>query len=167
MAGGVLCALCVVIAYTPAVSAMSRQFIRSDSIPAHVDAIAVLGMGITPDGMMRGETLDRLLSGLWLARHGIASAMVVSRETREHGGKIVSDSAHLDPVVATGDAPIPVVFVDSVLTTRTEAMRMRAIARSHGWNTVAVVTSPMHSRRACASFEAVGFRGVCSPALVR
>src|SRR2546423_7963656 len=143
MAGGVLCALCVVIAYTPAVSAMSRQFIRSDSIPAHVDAIAVLGMGITPDGMMRGETLDRLLSGLWLARHGIASAMVVSRETREHGGKIVSDSADLDRVVATANAPIPGVFVDSVLTTRTEAMRIRGIAGAHGRKTLSGVTPAM------------------------
>ena len=28
----------------------------------------------------------------------------------------------------------------------------------------AVVTSPLHSRRACATFEAVGFKVVCAPA---
>jgi uncharacterized SAM-binding protein YcdF (DUF218 family) len=44
---------------------------------------------------------------------------------------------------------------------------MRNIARPNRWGTLAVVTSPMHSRRACATFEAVGFKVVCVPAAVR
>ncbi|MEP6551569.1 MAG: hypothetical protein ABJB95_10315, partial [Gemmatimonadales bacterium] len=36
-----------------------------------------------------------------------------------------------------------------------------------GWKTLAVVSSPMHSRRACATFEAVGFKVICVPAAVR
>jgi uncharacterized SAM-binding protein YcdF (DUF218 family) len=32
---------------------------------------------------------------------------------------------------------------------------------------IALVTSPMHTRRACATFEKLGFRVVCVPALER
>ena len=164
---GVIAAICIVVAYTPVVSALSRSYVRADPMPARVDAIAVLSMGITPDGMMRSETLDRLLTGLSLARRGLAPVVLVSRESRALGGKAVSDSVDQNAVVALMGSGGRVIFVDSVLTTRTEAMLMRGIARQNRWATLAVVTSPMHTRRACATFEAVGFRVVCVPAAVR
>jgi uncharacterized SAM-binding protein YcdF (DUF218 family) len=167
MAAGVIALLCIVVAYTPIVSALAEPFIRRDSIPPRVDAIAVLSGGFTPDGMVDSETLDRLLSGLALARRGLAPVMLVSRERKDLGGKSVSDSADLRNVTALFGAPTPTIFVDSVTTTRTEALRMRAIARANGWETLAVVTSPLHTRRACATFEAVGFKVVCVPAAVR
>ena len=171
IAAGIVALLCVVVAYTPLVSAAARPLIRSDSIPARVDAIAVLSMGITPDGMMRGETLDRLLSGLVLARRGLAGVMLVSMERASNGtpvaGTPISDSADLHNVTALAGAATSTIFVDSVTTTRTEALRMKAIARANGWKTLAVVTSPLHTRRACATFEAVGFKVVCVPAAVR
>jgi uncharacterized SAM-binding protein YcdF (DUF218 family) len=164
---GILALLCVVVAYTPLVSAAATPLIRRDSIPARVDAIAVLSMGVTPDGLMRGETLDRLLTGLMLARRGIAPVMLVSMERRAYNGAPVSDSADLRNVSALVGAATPIIFVDSIFTTRTEALRMLAIARANGWKRVAVVTSPLHTRRACATFEAVGFKVVCVPAAVR
>ena len=124
-------------------------------------------MGLTPDGMMRSETLDRLLTGLSLAKRGLAPVVMVSRERRNFPGKLVSDSADLQNVAVLANAPARVIFVDSVVTTRTEAIRMGAIARANHWSTLAVVTSPMHTRRACATFEAVGLRVVCIPAAVR
>jgi uncharacterized SAM-binding protein YcdF (DUF218 family) len=124
-------------------------------------------MGLTPDGMMRSETLDRFLTGLSLARRGLAPEMMVSREQRSFAGQLVSDSADLQNVAALANALPRVIFVDSVVTTRTEAIRMGAIARASHWSTLAVVTSPMHTRRACATFEAVGLRVVCVPAAVR
>ena len=165
IAAGVIGLVCIAVAYTPLVAAAARPLIRRDSIPTRVDAIAVLSMGITPDGMMRGETLDRLLSGLMLARRGLAPVMMVSMERAFNGA--VSDSADLQNVIVLVGAATPVIFVDSVTTTRTEALRMRAIARDNGWKTLAVVTSPLHTRRACATFEAVGFKVVCVPAAVR
>jgi uncharacterized SAM-binding protein YcdF (DUF218 family) len=166
IAAGVIALVCIAVAYTPLVSAAARPLIRRDSIPARVDAIAVLSGGFAPDGMMRGETLDRLLSGLALARRGLAGVMLVSME-RASKGTPVSDSADLHNVTALAGATTPTIFVDSVTTTRTEALRMRAIARANGWRTIAVVTSPLHTRRACATFEAVGFKVVCVPAAVR
>ena len=165
--GGILAALCILVGYTPVVASLARPLIRRDSVPARVDAVAVLSMGLTPDGLMKGETLDRFLSGLMLARRGIAPAMLVSRERLRVGKGVVSDSADLERVAGLAGAGIRITFVDSIFTTRTEALRMKAIAQRNGWSTLAVVTSPMHTRRACATFEAVGFKVVCVPALVR
>jgi uncharacterized SAM-binding protein YcdF (DUF218 family) len=163
IAGGILALICIAVAYTPLVSAIARPLIRRDSIPARVDAIAVLSAGITPDGMMRRETLERLLSGVTLARRGLAPVMLVSMERANRG----SDSADLLSVISLVGGGIRTILADSVTTTRTEALRMRAIAGANGWQTLAVVTSPLHTRRACATFEAVGFRVVCVPATVR
>jgi uncharacterized SAM-binding protein YcdF (DUF218 family) len=163
IAGGILALICIAVAYTPLVSAIARPLIRRDSIPARVDAIAVLSAGITPDGMMRRETLERLLSGVTLARRGLAPVMLVSMERANRG----SDSADLLSVISLVGGGIRTILADSVTTTRTEALRMRAIAGGNGWQTLAVVTSPLHTRRACATFEAVGFRVVCVPATVR
>jgi uncharacterized SAM-binding protein YcdF (DUF218 family) len=53
------------------------------------------------------------------------------------------------------------IVVDSVHTTRDEAVRSAARLLPEGARSIIVVTSPMHTRRACATFEAVGFRVVC------
>jgi len=164
---GILALFCIAAAYTPLVGTLSRPLVRRDSIPARVDAIAVLSMGVTPEGMMRSETLDRVLSGVSLARRGLAPVLLISRERRSFAGKSVSDSADLQNVAALTGATTQVVFVDSIFTTRTEAQRMKSIADARGFRTLAVVTSPMHSRRACATFEAVGFKVVCVPAAIR
>ena len=167
ISAGIIAVLCVAIAYTPVVSSLASPLIRRDSVPPRVDAIAVLSGGFTRDGMMRGETLDRLLTGLALARRRPGSTLLISRESLPSGGRSVSDSADKQRVVALANPPGPVIFVDSVLTTRTEALRMKAIAKPRGWATIAVVTSPMHTKRACATFEAVGFKVVCVPADLR
>jgi len=163
IAGGILALICIAVAYTPLVSAVGRPLIRRDSIPARVDAIAVLSAGFTPDGMMQRETLERLLSGVTLARRGLAPVMLVSMERANRG----SDSADLQSVISLTGEGTRTILVDSVTTTRTEALRMKAIARANCWQTLACVTSPLHTRRACATFEAVGFRVVCVPATVR
>ena len=167
VAGAIISILCIAVAYTPLAATAAAPFIRRDPIPPHVDAIAVLSMGVTPDGLMRPETLDRLLTGLSLVRRGVANAMLVSRETRNFGGRPVSDSADMQNLTSMIGLPASIIFVDSILTTRTEALRMRSIARAKGWTTLVVVTSPLHTRRACATFEAVGFKVVCVPASVR
>lgn len=164
---GIVATICILVAYTPVVSTLADPLIRRDPLPRRVDAVAVLGGGLTPDATMRSESLDRLLGGLSLAKRGLAPVVLVSRERRSFNGKSVSDSADLEDVTTSAGSTPRVIFVDSVVTTRTEAIRMAAIARANHWSTLAVVTSPMHTRRACATFEAVGLRVVCVPAVVR
>ena len=102
-----------------------------------------------------------------MAKRGLAPVVLVSRERRSFAGKVVSDSADLQNLIALTNIPVQIIFLDSIVTTRTEALRASAIAQAHGWSLLAVVTSPMHTRRACATFEAVGFKVVCVPAVVR
>jgi len=167
IAAGIIALLSILVVYTPLVSTLARPLVRRDAIPPRVDVIAILSAGFTPDGMMRGETLDRLLTGLTLARRGLAPVLLVSRERGSDAERAVSDSADLENVTRLTGVESQTIFVDSIVTTRTEALRMRAIAWPRGWKTVAVVTSPMHTRRACATFEAVGLRVVCVPAALR
>jgi len=159
--------LILAVSYTPLVSVLAEPMVRRDQVPASVDVIATLSQGMTPAGEMRSGTLDRLLSGLTLARQVKASAILVSTERRSFAGRQVSDSGDRRAVVTAFTPTAEVIFVDSVFTTRTEALRMRQVAWPRGWRTIALVTSPLHSRRACATFEAVGFRVVCVPAVSR
>ncbi len=164
---GLLAVLCVLIAYTPLVRVAARPLVRTDPIPQHLDAIAALSAGVTPDGLTRSESLDRLMSAIELERQGVAQTLMVSRERAPLGKGTVTDSADLARIASlTGTTP-SILFVDSIFTTRTEALRMKKIADDRGWRRIAVVTSPMHSRRACATFEAVGFQVVCAPAALR
>ena len=155
------------VSYTPLVSALAEPLVRRDPLPARVDAIATLSEGITPAGQMRSGTLERLLAGVTLAGKIESQALLASRERRIYARRAVSDSADLQQVLDAFDPAVEVIFVDSVFTTRTEALRMRAVAWPRGWRTIAVVTSPLHSWRACATFEAVGFKVVCAPAVSR
>jgi uncharacterized SAM-binding protein YcdF (DUF218 family) len=157
----------LIVVYTPLVSMLAEPLVRRDALPPRVDAIAALSNGVALDGRMRSTTLDRVLSGLDLARMGAASTVLVSEERHRRGGRLVSDSADLRDIAARFGSSAEVIFVDSVFSTRTEALQMRRVAWPRGWRTVAVVTAPLHSRRACATFEAVGFRVVCAPAVSR
>lgn len=163
----VIAALCIIVAYTPIVSLLARPLIRRDPMPIKVDAVAVLSAGYTSDGLVRGETLDRLLTGLSLGKGRLANVVLVSREGRGTGRERVTDSADLENISALVTGGPEIIFVDSVVTTRSEALRMRLVAVPRQWSLLAVVTSPMHTRRACATFEAVGFRVVCVPAALR
>lgn len=167
ISAGIIALACVVVAYTELAASLARPLIRRDPLPARVDAIAVLSAGFTPDGMMSSQSLDRMLTGLSLARRGVAPTLLISRERRTSGGKVASDSADKQNILTLAQPPGQIIFVDSVFTTRTEALRMKAMAKTRRWTTIAVVTSPLHTRRACATFETVGFKVVCVPADAR
>ncbi|MFN2636272.1 MAG: YdcF family protein [Gemmatimonadaceae bacterium] len=162
-----LAVVSLAVACTPLVRALGTPLIRRDEIPSHVDAIAALGTGLTADGLMKGETLDRLLSALELARRHPGTPIMVSRERRSYRGRAVSDSTDQTAITQLIRPDNEVLFVDSVFTTRSEALRMKEQAQKRGWSNIAVVTSPLHTRRACATFEAVGFKVVCVPAVRR
>jgi len=90
--GGLLGALCVLVAYTPLVRVLSQPLVRADPLPPRVDAVAALSAGVTADGLLRSESLDRVLSGIQLQRTGIAPALMVSRERARLGDLTISRS---------------------------------------------------------------------------
>jgi uncharacterized SAM-binding protein YcdF (DUF218 family) len=167
----VLLAAFALVALTPFTTCLlPKQLVRRDAPPrAPVDAVVVLSGGITPDSLLRPEALDRLLTGLALMRDSVAPALVLTRARRPQDGVSAdADQARLRALVTR---PFPVLFVDSVRSTRDEATNAWRLLRTRialpDSIAIALVTSPLHTRRACATFERVGFSVTCVPAMSR
>jgi uncharacterized SAM-binding protein YcdF (DUF218 family) len=156
--------LLAVIAYTPAIRRPVQALVRSDPIGARpLQAVVVLSGGITTDGHLRPQAVDRALTGLSLIRRGLAGTLIVSRERWGGGESAATSDADRQRLTSLLERPVRLLIVDSVFSTRDEAVRMRALARSLDITSIAVVTSPTHSYRACATFEKVGFAVTCVP----
>jgi uncharacterized SAM-binding protein YcdF (DUF218 family) len=159
---GAMVALATIVTYTPLTSSLIAPLVRRDPVrPENIQAVAVLSGGMNTDLVMRDQTLSRLLAGVALSRQHVGSAMMISREHIPGRPVAENDSADQLNILSIAPAEVPVYFADSVESTRDEALRMRRIALAHGWTRIAVVTSPLHTRRACATFEAVGFKVTC------
>jgi uncharacterized SAM-binding protein YcdF (DUF218 family) len=158
-------ALLAVIAYTPVIRRPMRALVRSDPVGGArpVQAVIVLSGGVSTEGLLKPQALDRLLTGLSLIRHGTASTLIVSRERWGRPGHAVTSDVDQQRLVSLLERPVRLLIVDSVASTRDEAVRMRELARALDISSVAVVTSPTHTYRACATFEKVGFAVTCVP----
>jgi uncharacterized SAM-binding protein YcdF (DUF218 family) len=155
----------LLIASTSIIVRPAQSLVRRDVLPASADAIVVLSAGITTDGTIHPQGTDRLLKGLELLSRGVAPALVVSREDRQFNGTDVTSQADQERIISLSPSAVrKIVFAGTTRTTREEAVRVRDISRRTGWRRVVVVTSPLHSRRACAVFERVGFIVSCAPA---
>ncbi len=144
---------------------LARGLVRTDSLPSRpADAIVVLSASLTDDGILSPTGADRLLEGARLYRAGAAARLVVSRVTalEETERPVDSDRDQRALLRAAGLTP-ELDVLNPVGTTRLEAIRMAELAQPRGWHRIVVVTSPVHTRRACATFEAVGFEVVCRP----
>jgi uncharacterized SAM-binding protein YcdF (DUF218 family) len=162
-----LAVVLAIVAYTPVIRRPARSLIRSDPLARPVQAVVVLSGGVTTDGHLKPPVVDRVLTGLALIRRGIASTLIVSRERRGPPGRGVTSDADQQRILALVERPVRLLIVDSVLSTRDEAVRIRALARTLDITSVVVVTSPLHTYRACATFEKVGFTVTCVPSDAR
>lgn len=162
-----LALLYAVVAATPLARVLIPQVVRADALPAApaVDAVAVMSSGVNTAGRMRDEGLDRLVAGAGWAR-ALGRPLVISH-VRLPGRPRAASSAADQREVTTLASVGRVVAVDSVRVTRDEAVHMAAVARREGWRRVLLVTSPSHTRRACAAFERAGLAVVCVPAPAR
>ena len=156
-----LCAV-LVIGYTGVVSHAIDEFIRTDPVPQSADAVVVLSGGVTTDGYLNGQGIDRTLKAVTLVDAGIAPVLLFTREERKAKGMTSTNAgdqvrfsrlAHLNRVLTTRP----------VKSTHDEALAVADIARHRGWTKIVLVTSPFHSRRACATFEHVGLTVSCVP----
>lgn len=158
-----LVVLVVVVAYTPFIVGSARALIRTDQMPAHADAVVVLSAGVTVDGFLHGQGLDRLLTGLAVVKRGVAPLLIVTREERDIGNREVSSAADQDSLIALAGV-VRFLSTPRVKSTHDEAMAVGQIARQEGWKRIILVTSPFHTRRACATFEHIGLMVSCLPA---
>ena len=152
-----------VVAGTPLVRMLIPQTVRRDPIPARpaVDAVAVLSNAVGADGIIRGQGLERLVAGAAWAR-ALDRPLVISIVRVPGSADAVSSAADQRQIAALAGVA-RVYAIDSVAVTRDEAVREAALARREGWRRLLVVTSPYHSRRACAAYERAGVAVLCAP----
>lgn len=155
-----------VVAFTPVSRALAAGLVRSDPVPDSVGAVVVLSGSVTDDGMLGPEALDRLLTGLTLIRAGDSPTLVI---TQPHPltDPTITTARDQRQLIALLPVTPRVVVIDSVVSTRTEALGAARQLPPAGTHTIALVTSPMHTRRACAVFEHVGYTVVCVPSQSR
>lgn len=155
-----------IVAYTPIIVKPARSLIRTDPMNS-VDAVVVLSSGLSDDEVIDQQGVDRLLTGLGIAKGMGASTLVMTTLTMNGSeGPITSRYDQLRLYNLAG-APVSLVMTPPAENTRGEALLTLRLANERGWKRVAVVTSPLHSKRACATFEKVRVRVVCVPALSR
>lgn len=162
IAAAIALSVLLVVQWIPGPAALGRQLIRSDSLPpAPVDAIVVLSASITADGLLSPVAVDRLDEGIRLHRLGAAPRLILSRLERNDGGRAVNSDADQRRRIAAAAVAPDVRTISPVGTTRLEATRTRNLAEAEGWRRVIVVTTPSHTKRACAAFEATGLLVTC------
>lgn len=141
----------------PAVAALLARDAHADA--AGADAVFVMSSAVTDDGLLAGQGPERLLHGLALVR---ASGLPLVVSTVRRGPSGVSSLDDQRALAGLAGVDRLTVF-DSVGSTRDEAVRLAATARARGWRRVAVVTSPLHARRACATVARTGLAVRCVP----
>lgn len=155
----------VVVSYTPIMRSSARALIREDK-PRPFDAVVVLSSRVSDDELLDQQGVDRILTGIELARSA-NRPLILTRIKVKASHRVVDSKPDQDRLLRLGSGLSEVILSGYAENTHDEAMHTAAIARSHRWQTVAVVTSPFHSRRACATFEKQGLSVVCVPALAR
>jgi uncharacterized SAM-binding protein YcdF (DUF218 family) len=158
----VLLSLFVLVAHTDIASSLTRDLIRRDSLPARADAVVALSAGVSADGHLTQQGIDRTLAAVDLVERGIAPVLLFTREERKTGTHKSNNSS--DQLLIARIAKLDrVMTTRPVRSTRDEAVAVAGVVRHRGWKHVILVTSPFHSRRACATFEHAGVSVTCAP----
>ena len=158
----VLLALLLIVGYTGIAAPLAFKLIRQDPLPPGADAVVALSAGVTADGHLTQQGLDRTIAAVDLVERGVAPVLLFTREERKTGSHKSNNSA--DQILVARLARLGrVLTTRPVRSTHDEAVAVASVARYRGWKRVVLVTSPFHSRRACATFEQAGVVVSCVP----
>ncbi len=158
----------IVIAFTPIIEGPVKSLVRNDPLPAHADAVMVLSAGVNDDGTISPSAMDQLIKGMELVNRGIAPFLVVTREAYIINGRLVTsqrDQERIVSLIPGGSSRL--INAGVTHSTHDEALRALALVRARNWKRIIIVTSPLHTHRACATFEKVGVTVSCAPSDTR
>jgi uncharacterized SAM-binding protein YcdF (DUF218 family) len=151
--GGIVGALFLVIAFTPAPNAaLARLAPAPDLRPA--DAIVVLGAGVDEGGVLGDASLRRALEGIRLARLHLAPTLLLLGPSQKTGPSEAAVRERL--ATDLGVDPATIVSVPDAYTTGEEAVRSRE-RLPPAVRTILLVTGSHHMPRAAALFRRIGF----------
>lgn len=156
----------LLVSYTPIVRSEAQALIRSDRV-GDVDAVVVLSSSLSNDELLDQQGTDRLLTALELVKTKGAKALIVTGLAMKGSENELYSVHDQQRLFRLSEARVELISTPPVVNTRNEAVQSAAIARRRGWTKVALVTSPFHTRRACATFEKQGLLVYCVPALSR
>jgi uncharacterized SAM-binding protein YcdF (DUF218 family) len=161
-------AIVVVVTQTRLANLAASRWIREDPLPdSALSAVVVLSAGVNPNNTLNGEGLDHLLTGLELVRAGAARVLVTTTVEEMFPRGSVSSGADQARIVALFGGSPHWMRTPVAESTRDEAVKSAETLLPRGLRRIAVVAAPMHTRRACSAFEAVGFDVTCVPARTR
>ena len=122
----------------------------------------MLSARVNSDGMLNMPGVQRLLTGIELYQRGIAPRVFTTEVKTKYGDVIRSSVGDQRRLLQMGRAVSAWTSLTGTHNTHDEAMKSAEQLPGAG-HRVIVVTSPMHTRRACATFEGVGFHVSCVP----
>ena len=157
---GILILITAGVAYTTVVVKPAQRLVRSDSLPSSADAVVALSGGINADGYLTQQGADRTLKAVELVANGVAPVLLVTREEKNMGSVVATSAEDQRRIASVGRVP-RMLTTRRVRSTRDEALAVASVARHRGWKRIVLVTSPFHSRRACATFERAGLTVSC------
>jgi uncharacterized SAM-binding protein YcdF (DUF218 family) len=164
----VLVAIVAVVVYmvtfTPLTAGRVHAWIRRDPPPTHTpDAVVVLATTISVDGFLDATGTTRLLSALEVMRQTGARMLVTTRPRQAPADLTSAYLADYRQIIGLAGDTSRWRAVGPVATTHDEALATSQLLAPAAGRSIVVVTSPLHTRRACATFEAVGFSVTCWP----
>src|SRR5690349_3024267 len=147
--------------FVVAAPSINRARARIDALPQDGPvAIVALSSGIDSLGRIDAVGAARLVAALEIARQYPGSRLLTTRVAHAESGA-TSDSSQRTLIESAGVELRRWSVANGIVhSTRDEAVRTRAMLGQDSLSIV-VVTSAFHTRRACATFEAVGFRVHC------
>jgi uncharacterized SAM-binding protein YcdF (DUF218 family) len=161
-------AVVAVITQTSVSNAVASRWIRRDEIPGSgVAAVVVLSAAVNPNGTISSEALDHLITGLELTRGKNSPMLVTTTVLQTFPTAAISSVPDQLRIVALFDGRTRWIRTHPGTSTRDEALSVADSLLPKGLSHIVVVSSPMHTRRACSAFEAVGFFVTCVPARSR
>ena len=163
--GATLCVL--IVGLSPLSAMITAWWPRRDPLTPPIQAVVVLSGGLKRDTLLNGPSADRLIAGFEIVRTMTAPLLLTTRVQAGSAGQRISSDADQERLVRLLASQAEWIRTPLVRTTRDEALESQRLLSPRGVHRIAVVTSPMHTRRACAVFEAVGFEVVCVPGLMR
>jgi uncharacterized SAM-binding protein YcdF (DUF218 family) len=152
--------LWAVVGFTPLTARLVPFLVRQEA-PRAADAVFVLTHRLQTDGEPTAASQARLLHGLELLRQGFAPRLILTDQPPQPTYADVA-RGQMSRLGLTGGEVVS--LRGRGRSTRDEAVHVGALCRERGWHRLLVVSSPLHSRRACATVEREGLEVVCSPA---
>jgi len=158
---GSLCATLLLVACTPLIRGPALSLVSADA-PQRCDAVVPLSSDVLANGRLNENGEARFLRALELLREGYAPRIVLTRlAPRTSAIPDVQEQMRALGIEA------PVEEVGPINNTHEEAVLVARLAAARGWSRVLLVTNPLHTARAGATFSRAGLRVVVCPCVER